>query len=309
MIKYVSKISMTFLLIASLITGTALHASADDGEGDSGAINEKFGVPIVVYGETLSPAQKEEVRNQLGVKDSEQTKEFTVTGQDIVKYINGDPGSHMYSSAKITRKDKGAGLDINIVTPENITEVTSEMYANALLTAGVEDATVDVASPVKVTGHSALTGIYKAYDVQGDKLDKERMELANDELDVATELAKKDGVSQEKVSALLTEIKKQISEQNPATKEDVERIVKEQLDKLDIQLSDKDRQLLINLFEKMRDLNIDFDHVKNQLNDIASKVKNKVGDLIDDEGFWQKVANFFSQLFQSLADFFKGLFN
>ncbi|MDY0394334.1 DUF1002 domain-containing protein [Virgibacillus halophilus] len=309
MIKYVTKMTMVLILVTSLIAGTTLHVAADDGNGDDDAINEKFGVPIVVYGETLTPSQKDEVRKQLGVNDPENTKEYTVTGQDIVKYINGDPGSHMYSSAKITREDKGNGLNIKIVTPSNITEVTSEMYANALLTAGVEDATVEVASPVKVTGHSALTGIYKAYDVQGDKLDKERMELANDELDVATELAKKDGVSQEKVSELLTEIKKQISEQNPATKEDVERIVKEQLDKLDIQLSDKDRQMLTNLFEKMRDLNINFDNVKGQLNDIASKVKDKVGKLIDDEGFWQKVANFFSQLFQSLADFFKGLFN
>ncbi|MDY0404444.1 DUF1002 domain-containing protein [Virgibacillus sp. 179-BFC.A HS] len=309
MIKYAGKLSVIFILIASFIAGTSFHVSADDGSrDDTGAINEKFGVPIVVYGETLTPAQKDQVREQLGVKDPQNTKEYTVTGQDIVKYINGDPGSHMYSSAKITREEKGSGLDINIVTPENITEVTSEMYANALLTAGVEDATVEVASPVKVTGHSALTGIYKAYDVQGDQLDKERMELANDELDVATKLAKEDGISQEKVSELLTEIKKEIAEKNPATKEDVEKIVKEQLDKLNIQLSDKDRQLLIDLFNKMRDLNINFDQVKSQLNDIASKVKGKVGDIIDDEGFWQKVATFFSKLFQTLADFFKGLF-
>src|SRR5690625_5454661 len=88
----------------------------------------------------------------------------------------------MYSSARITLENAGKGITINIITPENITEVSSDMYANALLTAGVEDATVDVVSPVKVSGHSALAGIYKVYDVEGVELDKVRMELADEEL-------------------------------------------------------------------------------------------------------------------------------
>src|SRR5690625_1671448 len=143
----------------------------------------------------------------------------------------------MYSSAKIVREEEGKGLTINIVTAENITEVTTDMYKNALLTAGVEDATVDVASPIPVTGGSALSGIYKAYDEEGEMLDKDRMELASEELDVATDLAEREGMDSDKVTELLTDIKKEIAEQNPATKEDVEQIVKEQLDKLDISLS------------------------------------------------------------------------
>ncbi|MBT2217495.1 DUF1002 domain-containing protein [Virgibacillus dakarensis] len=300
----------TAALLIGLITGIALPVMAAEGANDnSESINEKLGVPIVVYGDTLSNSQKQEVRKLLEVKDPDNTEEYNVTGQDIANYIDGDPNSRMYSSAKITREEKGKGLTINIVTLENITEVTSEMYANALLTAGVEDATVDVASPVKVSGHSALTGIYKAYDVQGAELDKERMQLADEELDVSTDLAKKEGMNQEKVSELMTEIKKAIAEQDPATKEEVEQIVKEQLDKLQISLSDQDRQMLTNLFEKMRDLNIDFDKVKNQLEDIASTVKNKIDELGLDPGFWEKVGNFFREIFQMIGNFIKGLFS
>ena len=40
-----------------------------------------------------------------------------------------------------------------------------------MLTAGVEDAIVEIAAPKKVTGHSALVGIYKAYEVSGETLD------------------------------------------------------------------------------------------------------------------------------------------
>jgi len=299
------KIIALFILMIGLVAGVKQPVQAND----SDSINEKLGVPIVVYGDTLTEAQKNEVRELLNVTDSSAIDEYTVTGQDIANYIDGDPNSRMFSSAKITREEKGTGLNVDIVTQDNITEVTSEMYANALLTAGVEDATVEVVSPVKVSGHSALTGIYKAYDVEGEQLDKERMELANEELDVATDLANKEGMDKEKVSELLTEIKKDIAEKNPVTKEEVEQIVKEQLDKLEISLSDEDRQMLINLFEKMRDLNINFDQVKNQLEDIASKVKDKIDSLDLDDDFWDKVVNFFKDFFQLISNFFKGIFN
>ncbi|MFD1036993.1 DUF1002 domain-containing protein [Virgibacillus byunsanensis] len=303
------KIVALFTFILGLVFGLTIPIQADESTDDSDSINEKLGVPIIVYGDTLTDQQKSETQELLEVTDPEAVKEYSVTGQDIANYIGGDPNSRMFSSAKIVREEEGTGLTINIVTPDNITEVSSEMYANALLTAGVENATVDVASPVKVSGHSALTGIYKAYDVEGEQLDKERMELANEELGVATDLANADGLSKEKVSELITEIKQAIADQNPATKEEVEQIVTEQLNKLEISLSEEDRQMLINLFEKMRDLNIDFDQVKNQLTDIASKVQNQLGDLIDDEGFWNKVQSFFDDFFQLISNFFDGIFN
>lgn len=286
----------SFLLLFSVTKGQPVHATD--------AINEKLGVPIIVYGDTLTAEQREEVRRLLDADQLADYKEYDITGADIAKYIDGDPNSRMFSSAKITRKDKGHGIVVNIVTAENITQVTSDMYANAMLTAGVEDAIVEVVSPVKVTGHSALTGIYKAYDVEGETLDKGRMEVANEELDIATELAEKEGMSQEKVSELLAEIKKEIADKKPATKEEIAEIVKDQLDKLEISLSEEDRQLLINLFEKMRGLNIDFDKVKSQLDDLTSKLKDKFGDIQIDEGFWEKVKNFFRDLFNKIASLF-----
>ena len=268
-------------------------------------INEKLGVPLVVYGETLTAEQKEEVRKLLDVDSHDDVKEFTVTGADIAHYIDGDPHSRMFSSAKIIREEKGKGLSIHIVTADNITQVTIEMYKNALLTAGVEDATVYVASPVKVSGHSALSGIYKAYDVEGEELDKERMELANEELDVATDLAEKDDVSKEEVTELLTEIKKMLADRKPVSREEVEQIVKEQIDKLNIKLDDADIQRLTDLFDKMRDINIDFDKVRDQLDDIASTIKDKIKDLNIDDSFWDKVANFF----RDIINWIKGLFS
>ncbi|KKK33296.1 hypothetical protein WQ57_24035 [Mesobacillus campisalis] len=291
------------LLLLFLVLGSAGMAFASNNDEES--INEKFGLPIVVYGEALSQAQKDEVRRLLNVNDPEKVKEITVTGEDLVYYIKGDRHSNMYSSAKITRKDAGEGLVVNQVTPENITEVTDEMYANALLTAGIQDAVVDVASPVKVSGHSALVGIYKAYDEgEGAELSKERTEVANEELNLATDLAKKEGLDQDKVSELLTEIKKEIAEQNPATKEDIEQIVDEKLKTLEISLSEQDRQLLIDLFEKMRNLNINFGNVKSQLENLTQDIQQRIGDAVGDEGFLQTVSNFFKDLIEKIRNAF-----
>jgi uncharacterized protein YpuA (DUF1002 family) len=295
-------------LLFSLMVGLIQPASAADNDKES--INEKFGLPIVVYGETLTNEQKKEVQAQLGIEEGTEVEEFTATGEDLVKYIDGENrNARMFSSAMITRKDKGEGLKVNIVTPGNITEVTNSMYSNALLTAGVENAVVDVASPVKVSGHSALVGIYKAYDVSGEKLDTVRMEVANEELTVATELAKEAGIDKEEVSELLTEIKKEIAEQDPATKEEVEKIVEEKLQTLNIELSPEDRQLLIDLFEKMRSLDINFDNVQQQLDDLTKDIQTTIKDIVNDEGFGQKVSDFFTGLLDAIANFFKSIKN
>jgi uncharacterized protein YpuA (DUF1002 family) len=301
---------VSLVLISLLLIGLANPAAASDNNSDKKSINEKFGVPIVVYGETLTAEQKKSVQEQLGLNENDDVEEFTATGEDLVKYIEGENrNARMFSSAKITRQEKGQGLDVEIVTPENITEVTESMYANALLTAGVENANVEVASPVKVSGHSALTGIYKAYDVSGEKLDSVRMEVANEELNVATELAEDAGIDKEKVSELLTEIKKEVAEQDPATKEEVEKIVEEKLQSMNIELSPEDRQLLIDLFDKIRSLDINFDNVQQQLQDLTEDIQSTIKDIVTDESFGQKVSNFFTGLLDAIADLFKSIKN
>lgn len=270
------------------------------------AIDEKLGVPIVVYGANLSEEEKESVKKSLKVNEDPEVEEITVSGNDLAKYIkDSNSSSRMYSSAKITRKDAGKGLVIEIVTPSNITQVTSEMYANAMLTAGIEDATVQVAAPKPVTGHSALVGIYKAYEVTtGETLDIDRTDVANEELSVATKLADSAGVDDAKVAELLTEIKKQIAEVKPETREDVEKIVQEQLDKLEVNLSEKDRQLLVDLMDKISNLDIDFSKWSDQLNDISNTLQEKFGAIMEDEGFWTSVKNFFTNLKDTISTWF-----
>lgn len=293
--KRISLVVTSFILLFALMLPNGVKADA--------VIDEKLGVPIVVYGANLSDAERASVRTSLQVDKEAEVEEIFVDGNDLVKYIpDGDRNARMYSSAKITRRDAGKGLVIKIVTEENITQVSADMYGTAMLTAGIEDAIVEVASPKKVTGHSALTGIYKAYEVSGEVLDTERTDVANDELNLATKFAEDAGIDQEKVSELLTEIKKEISDRKPATKEEVEEIVSEQLKKLNIELSEADRQLLIDLMDKIRGLDIDFGKLSEQLSDFSSKIKDKLGEI--DPSFWEKVKVFFSNMVDSIKSWF-----
>lgn len=294
--KKMSLYMTSFILLLAFLLPTGVKA-------EEGVINEKLGVPIVVYGANLSDAEKASVKESLQVDKEAEIEEIYVDGNDLVKYISGgDRNARMFSSAKITRQEPGTGLIIKIVTEENITQVTADMYGTAMLTAGIEDAVVEVASPKKVTGHSALTGIYKAYEVSGEVLDTERTDVANDELNLATKFAEDAGIDQDKVSQLLTEIKKTISEQKPATKEEVEQIVSEQLNKLNIELSEADRQLLIDLMDRIRGLDIDFGKLSEQLSDFSNKIKDKLGEI--DPSFWEKVKEFFSSIVDSVKSWF-----
>lgn len=294
------KQKLAMIVSAILLVGLLFPIAS---QADS-TIDEKLGVPIVVYGANLSDAEKASVQQSLNVDKEAEVEEISVDGSDLATYIkDGNSSARMYSSAKITRQDEGKGLVISIVTEENITQVTADMYANAMLTAGIEDAIVEVAAPKKVTGHSALVGIYKAYEVTGETLDTERTDVANDELNLATKFAEDSGINQDKVSELLTEIKKEIASKNPASKEDVEQIVTEQLSKLNIELSEADRQLLIDLMDKIRSLNIDFSKLSSQLSDMSKKIQDKLGEI--DPSFWEKVQEFFSSLVDSLKNLFK----
>ena len=300
--KWTKMLAVVVLALGVMVPATGL-AAVDSKK----AIDEKLGVPIVVYGANLSEAEKESVKKSLKVDEEPEIEEITVSGTDLAKYItDSNSSSRMYSSAKITRKDAGEGLVIEIVTPENITQVTAEMYANAMLTAGIEDATVQVAAPKAVTGHSALVGIYKAYEVTtGETLDMERTDVANEELSVATSIAKSSGIDDAKVAELLTEIKKDIAELQPVTREEVQKIVEDQLSKLEINLSEQDRQLLVDLMDKISNLNIDFSKWSEQLNDISNTLQEKFGALMENEGFWEGVKNFFANLKEAISSWFK----
>src|SRR5699024_11681766 len=99
-------LTMIITLVFSFTVNTQKTYAADEG------YNELLGDPIAVYGAKLSDSELEEVKRLLEV-DPDAIQEFEVDGQDAAKYINSNPNSNMYSSAKITKTDKGNGIGIS----------------------------------------------------------------------------------------------------------------------------------------------------------------------------------------------------
>ena len=284
---------------------------------DTTAINEKWGKPTVVYGGGLNNQQIKETSKLLGIKDENTVTTTKATGEDLVKYLGAGEAntSVMISSVMVQKRNKGEGVKVHIATPKNITLVTSEQYANAAITAGVADAEIEVAAVSKVTGESALTGVYKAFEANGVVLDEKRTAVAQKELEltnqIAQEQAKEKGFDAAKLDQAMIDIKKALAEIKEkqgqvATKEDVERIVNEALKKygLDKVISPTQVNNIIQFALSYQQTSaIDSKQVLEQLNSLSNTVKGKIGQLVDQanrEGWFDKIVAFFKEIFNAI---------
>ena len=284
---------------------------------DTTAVNEKWGKPTVVYGGGLNDQQIKETSKLLGIKDENTVMTTKATGEDLVKYLGAGEAntSVMISSVMVQKRNKGAGVKVHIATPKNITLVTSEQYANAAITAGVADAEIEVAAVSKVTGESALTGVYKAFEANGVVLDGKRTAVAQQELEltnqIAQEQSKEKGFDAAKLDQAMIDIKKSLAEIKEkqgqvATKEDVERIVNEVLKKygLDKVISPTQVNNIIQFALSYQQTSaIDSKQVLEQLNSLSNTVKGKIGQLVDQanrEGWFDKIVAFFKEIFNAI---------
>ena len=284
---------------------------------DTTAINEKWGKPTVVYGGGLNDQQIKETSKLLGIKDENTVTTTKATGEDLVKYLGAGEAntSVMISSVMVQKRNKGEGVKVHIATPKNITLVTSEQYANAAITAGVADAEIEVAAVSKVTGESALTGVYKAFEANGVVLDEKRTAVAQKELEltnqIAQEQSKEKGFDAAKLDQAMIDIKKALAEIKEkqgqvATKEDVKRIVNEALKKygLDKVISPTQVNNIIQFALSYQQTSaIDSKQVLEQLNSLSNTVKGKIGQLVDQanrEGWFDKIVAFFKEIFNAI---------
>ena len=284
---------------------------------DTTAINEKWGKPTVVYGGGLNDQQIKETSKLLGIKDENTVTTTKATGEDLVKYLGAGEAntSVMISSVMVQKRNKGEGVKVHIATPKNITLVTSEQYANAAITAGVADAEIEVAAVSKLTGESALTGVYKAFEANGVVLDGKRTAVAQQELEltnqIAQEQSKEKGFDAAKLDQAMIDIKKALAEIKEkqgqvATKEDVERIVNEALKKygLDTVISPTQVNNIIQFALSYQQTSaIDSKQVLEQLNSLSNTVKGKIGQLVDQanrEGWLDKIVTFFKEIFNAI---------
>lgn len=312
-----SIVSIIMLVVMSLLSTMTVNAEKDERimEDGENVIDEKWGQPVYVYGDALTEKEAKNLAKEMGYNFSD-LEVYTVSGEDMVELLGeGNKDSNMYSSVIIERSDDVEGINVEMPNEERITKINQTQYENAMTTSGVSNAKVVVDSPAKVTGESALTGIFKAYEEKDEDLDKDRMELGQDELNITSDINEenkgKDEYDVEELNAAITDIKQRLSElEEGATKEEVKEIVDNALDERDLLnvMSENSIERLVDFAEKYRNSSaIDSEEVKQQLEDISKDVADKVKDIkdqLDESGFWDKLKQFFIDLFNAVADFF-----
>ena len=241
--------------------------------------------------------------------------------------VANDDSLELYSSVKIQKLGKNKALEVNIVTPQNITKVTADMYRNAAVTLGLEHAQITVASPVQVTGESALAGIYYSLEKNGAKVSQESKDLAQEELKTLSgineENAGKKNFDADKLNVALTDIKTAVAnaKQNnqDLTKDDIRKIVKETLKnyKLDTTVTGNQINLIVNFAVNLSKSSvISSKNFTKTLTDLKNSIVDKAGDTFnnininfDTDAILKDSGNFFTNVWNAIAGFFGAIWN
>jgi uncharacterized protein YpuA (DUF1002 family) len=260
------------------------------------------GKTVVTLGADLTQQERQSLLQEMGADSNVET--INVSIADIQQYLGKGSGSgaagpdnKAYSSARITLTGSGSGIKVKA---NNVTQVTEQMYANALLTAGVKDADVYVTSPKPVTGTAALTGIMMAFEkASNHQISQEQRQVANDEMLQTSQLGQKIG-DKDKAAAFMTQVKEEIAKQQPQTEQEVRDIVVNVAGDLNVNLNDQDINNITNVMYKFSQLNIDWDALGSQLNDLKGQL-DKVLNSEEAQGFFDQLLAWLKELWNSIT--------
>lgn len=289
--KKTVSIILAITLLAGLSSGFAME------KGDSRA----------VIGADISAEQKAAVYGSFGVEQGS-VPELTVTNSEERRYLDGlvDSsviGTRSISCVYIEILGEGEGLE---VSTSNITWCSKDMYVNALVTAGIDDARVVVTSPIAgISGTAALTGIYKAYeDITGEQLDEIAKLAGTQELVITAELA--DEIGSYDAVVIVNELKKILDQTVNMTDDELSAEIEYLAEQYDITLSDGQKDQLVSLCRSLEKL--DPEQLKAKVEGIQdtivklSKAKETVANVTQSvKNFFVAIGNFFSNLFGKSA--------
>jgi len=299
-----STYNLIVLLFAAFITFyTVLFAIAPNLSYVSAAESDIS--EVVTLGANLSQSQQNQMFDIFGVsQDDSEVKVLKVTNQEEKEYLQGLVPDKQIGSRAIScvyvKILEGGGIDVKT---KNISFVTEQAYANALVTAKIQDAQVYAAAPFRVSGTAALTGLFKAYEeATGEDISEEAKKVATEELVTTGEIGEETG-EKEAVSELLSRVKERVVEENLKDPEEIRKVVEDVAGDMDIDLTPDQVEKIVSLMEKIAGLDLDIGTIRTQLEDVRSKLKEFLGGE-KSQSVWQQVLDFFSDLWSKIESYF-----
>lgn len=292
--KYLKKIAIALSTMMCLATPINAFA-AIGGEYPTGE--------ILSFGSDLTEVQEAQLRKYFEASDD--IEAIYVDNEVAIKQLGLDPNDFSnftggwYSSAyvKLVTKENGVNVKSN-----NLTLVTDDMLANALITSGILNAEVIASAPFAVTGESALAGILAgAEKIMGGELPSDNKQAAQEEIEVSLDLA--DEVGQTEATAMINEIKTVIIKEKPANEAEIIDVVEKVSTKYGVEISENMKGRVVTLMSDINNLDIDYDKVKDTLNKAADKFKDDLatlGKYLEDTGFFEKMWNWIKEALSSI---------
>lgn len=288
------------------------------------AIVENENKPYLALGADLTDAQLQIVLDKMGITKEEMANYDVVyiTNEEEHQYLDGyiDSsviGTNALSCVMVKETDAGSGLRLTTV---NINYCTINMYRNALITAGVENADILVVGPFPLSGTAALIGAMKAYEeMSGETLEEEAKTAALAEIVITGEVVSSGETEEEegKLQEVIDYVKAEVIAGDISNWEDILDIIEKAELEFNITLTDEQKEQIAGLMQKIADLDIDPTKLLEQAGDLYDKygetalkeAKEMLDGIFTEEvkaSLWESIKSFFSTLWNSIVDFFSG---
>lgn len=324
---------MCVMLVAVMVMAMSMTAYATtDGivtylptdEEIADAIVENENKPYLALGADLSEDQLQVVLDKMGIakEDLVNYNVVYITNEEEHQYLDGyiDSsviGTNALSCVMVKETDAGSGLRLTTV---NINYCTINMYRNALITAGVENADILVVGPFPLSGTAALIGAMKAYEeMSGETLEEEAKTAALAEIVITGEVVSSGETEEEegKLQEVIDYVKAEVIAGDISNWEDILDIIEKAELEFNITLTDEQKEQIAGLMQKIADLDIDPTKLLEQAGDLYDKygetalkeAKEVLDGIFTEEvkaSLWDSVKSFFSTLWNSIVDFFSG---
>ena len=308
----------------TLITAILLSVVAILSFGKKQTVLADDNTPVVTLGTSLTESQKQGTLKTLTAPlNGGNYQTITVTGSDLVKYLNpsGDnftTSSGVWSSAMIQKTNSGSGINVKILDyngKNNITTITANQYKNAALTAGITDANIYVTSAIPIDGSGALAGVYASYAKNGNALNQKQVNAAQDEMNTLSGITQdnkgKKGYSDAQLNNAVAGAKSEMAKQGQNISDSqIRDIVNNQINinHLGNTINNNQKNQIINLLIEIRDSgalkNGDF---KGQAAKLSNQIENGAKNIFNKFNTPEN-RNLFQQIWDSIVNFFSGLF-
>src|SRR5699024_94143 len=168
------KLLLSTVLLIGLSWNVVVNAQNDDLDSKA------------TLGVTLSEEEQNETLNVLGAGDVSNEDIIIIDGMMVNEYLKDGStiNTDIYSSAYVELKPEGYGVQVQILTPENITSVSESTYQSAAITAGAQNVLIKIAAITPVTGEGASTVVYETFEQAVLFLDESSITEAEDQLSI-----------------------------------------------------------------------------------------------------------------------------